>query len=49
MEIELNVKPRRALDSSVIITVPNDVKDLEKYLRDYVFSNIILARFKVVK
>jgi hypothetical protein len=49
MKIQLNVAPRRALNSSVIVTVPDDVEDLESYLRDYIFDNIIVAGFKVVK
>jgi hypothetical protein len=49
MNIELNVIPRQVLDRSIIVTVPDQLEDIERYLRDYIFDNIIKAKFKVIK
>lgn len=49
MKVELSVSIRRMTEEPIVLNVPDDVEDLEGYLRDFVFDNVIKASFRVIK
>jgi hypothetical protein len=48
MKVELSVSIRRMTEEPIVLNVPDDVEDLEGYLRDFVFDHVVKASFKVV-
>ena len=49
MKVQLTITPKYLPRGPLVISIPDSEEDIERYLKDFIFDEIVKASFHVVR